>query len=158
MYQTDNFERQKPFMPKAKDVVGTSPIIPTMDTDEKLMWYDTQGESLYSNPVDPNSPVIDHGLDEDKIWAFRMTAYNQDQIKNEWALDLNEAKKSSHAPWWGLKLATPAFSKDSKLPTFFRQWQSRLELELLKSRHAIELAQAKQTSDPKTRQRMKEEV
>jgi hypothetical protein len=40
------------------------------DSDEKFEFYDIQGESLYSNPPEPNWITIDHGLDEDYIWSF----------------------------------------------------------------------------------------
>lgn len=76
MYTTDNFERLKPLMPKEGSTVGTTTVIPTVDTDEKLIYYDAQGESLYTNPPNPNAPVIDHGLDEEYIWAFRKSNYN----------------------------------------------------------------------------------
>merc|ERR1712176_891981 len=156
--EVDNFERQKPFMPKEKDVVGTSPIIPTQDTDEKLIYYDTQGESIYSNPPDPNNPVVDHGLDEDKIWAFRVTNYNQDVIKNDYALDFQEAAKMSNAPWWGMKLAVPAWYKDEKLARMMRQWDSRIKLQLVKLRRAIELKNIGARNDPELRRSMKNEI
>jgi hypothetical protein len=76
LYETDTFERMKPFAAKKKDVVGTTTVIPMDDNDATLKFYDIQGESLYTNPPDPNLPTIDHGLEEDKVWAFRMTGYN----------------------------------------------------------------------------------
>lgn len=72
----DEFERFKKFKPLEKNVVGDSPIIPREDTDEKLEWFDIQGESLYSNPPNPNFPLVDHGLDEEFIWGFQRTFYN----------------------------------------------------------------------------------
>ena len=35
-----------------------------------------QGESMYSHPPDPNYITVDHGLDEDSIWAFGKNLYN----------------------------------------------------------------------------------
>lgn len=55
------------------------------DNDEKWEFYDIQGESLYSHPPDPNTVVVDHGLDEDLIWCFPKTVYNQDVIKNQYS-------------------------------------------------------------------------
>lgn len=146
------------YAPKEKDVVGTTPLIPTQDTDEKLIWYDTQGESLYSNPPDPNNPVIDHGLDEEKIWAFRITSYNQDLIKNDVALDLAESLKKSNVPWWGKKLAAPAFYKDDKYAKMLRHWEARLGLEMIKAKHAVLLTGVGAKSDPVLRRKMKEEI
>lgn len=77
LYETENYERLKPFTAKKEDVVGASTVIPMDDNDETLKFYDIQGESLYTNPPDPNMPTIDHGLDEDKIWAFRLSGNNQ---------------------------------------------------------------------------------
>lgn len=114
-------------MPKEGSTVGTTTLIPTADTDEKLVFYDTQGESLYTNPPDPNVPVIDHGLDEEKIWAFRKTNYNQDVIYNPYTRDMWSASYEHNAPWWGLKLSTPAFYKDAKYAKFFKQYAIRLD-------------------------------
>jgi len=154
LYQTDNFERLKPLMPKAGSTVGTTTIIPTMDTDEKLVFYDTMGESLYTNPPDPNIPVIDHGLDEEKIWAFRKTNYNQDVIYNPYTRDFWTAQYEHNAPYWGLKLSTPAFYKDEKYSKFFLQYALRLDFQRLKLRHAKELI----PGDQAQRDRMKAEV
>lgn len=76
LYQVDTFERHKPFLPKQEHVVGTTTPVPMDDNDEVLHFYDIQGESLYTNPPDPNYPLIDHGIDEDHVWAFRKTGYN----------------------------------------------------------------------------------
>ena len=78
----------KQSMPKDGKTVGTTTLIPTMDTDEKLIFYDTQGESLYTNPPDPNIPFVDHGLDEEAIWNFRKTNYNQQVVSNPYVKDL----------------------------------------------------------------------
>jgi len=136
LYQTDNFERMKPLMPKKGSTVGTTTLIPTVDTDEKLFFYDTQGESMYTNPPDPNVPHVDHGLDEASPWAFRKTNYNQQVITNPYTRDIWSAIKESKAPWWGLKLASPAFFKNDKYAKFFEQYAIRLDFEKLKMRHA----------------------
>ena len=41
LYKTDNLERMKPLMPKKGSYVGTTTLLPTQDTDEKLIFYDT---------------------------------------------------------------------------------------------------------------------
>jgi hypothetical protein len=46
------------------------------DNDQKLYFYDLQGESVYTNPPDSNMPIIDHALDEETIWCFPLTTYN----------------------------------------------------------------------------------
>ena len=78
VYEFTKYERLKHLEPHPSKVIGTAPAVPREDTDEKLIWFDIQGESLYSNPPDPNTPSYDHKLDEDHIWSFRKTAYNQD--------------------------------------------------------------------------------
>ena len=114
-----------------------------------------QGESPYTNPPDSNAPVIDHGLDELPVWAFNVTGYNQNVIKNQYALGgLWEATKETHAPFWGTKLFTPAFYKEEKLPSFYRQWIRRLGLESIKMRHAI----YNRPGDEQQRQMMKREI
>jgi hypothetical protein len=131
----DNFERMKTFDPKS--FAGETPAIPTEDNDTKFQFYDVQGESLYTNPPDPNSPTIDHGLEEEQIWAFNVTGYNQVVIKNQYSRNLWEATKQTHVPFWGQKLLTPAFYKDEKYEKFLRQWKLRLGLESIKMRHSI---------------------
>ena len=64
-YQVDNFERQKHYNPKKKNVVGMSTPVPLDDNDETLSFSDIQGESLYTNPLASQNPTINHGLDED---------------------------------------------------------------------------------------------
>jgi hypothetical protein len=79
-----NYERFKPFRAKKEHVEGNTNAIPVEDNDMKYYHYDVQGESLWTNPPDPNMPTIDHGLDEDHIWAFNLTGYNQFVIKNQY--------------------------------------------------------------------------
>jgi len=40
LYQTDEWERNKPFKPKRENIVGTTTPIPMDDNDEKLHFYD----------------------------------------------------------------------------------------------------------------------
>lgn len=80
LYQQVNFDRHRPFMAKKEHVVGESPAIPLDDSDTTLKFYSLQGESLYTNPPDPNIPVIDHGCDEEFVWNHRHSLYNQEVI------------------------------------------------------------------------------
>jgi len=121
---------------KASDVVGTSTVIPLDDDDDKWKFYDITGEGVYTNPPDSNMIAMDHGLEEDKIWAFRMTLYNQSGIFNNYTRNIFSATKANHVPFWGLKLSTPAFYKDKKLEKYAKQWKLRLGLEQIKLRHA----------------------
>lgn len=70
MTEYDNWERFKPFKAKKGTTVGSTPIIPYEDNDQKLQFFDFQGESLFTNPPDGNIPAVDHELDEEHIWAF----------------------------------------------------------------------------------------
>ncbi len=91
------------------------------DSDEKFEFYDIQGESLYSNPPEPNWITIDHGLDEDYIWSFQKTLYNQNKIKNPYVMGgFGRATTLSYAPWWGEKLSQPAWFKEEKIAKFNR--------------------------------------
>lgn len=118
MHKTDEYERLKKFKPHKNDVVGITPIIPREDTDEKFEFYDIQGESVYSNPPPRGTPTIDHGMDEDHIWAFHRTLFNQEVVKNTWADPKYASGKLSFAPFWGEKLTMPAWYKRDKMDTF----------------------------------------
>jgi hypothetical protein len=95
----------------------------------KYYHKDVQGETLWTNPPDSNMPTIDHGLDEDHIWAFNMSGYNQFVIKNPYKQNIWDATRLWHAPFWGTKLQTPSFYKEEKLGKFYRQWATRLDFE-----------------------------
>jgi hypothetical protein len=138
MYQVDNFERQKHYNPKKKNVVGMSTPVPLDDNDETLTFFDIQGESLYTNPPASQNPTIDHGLDEDEIWAFRLTNYNQVAVTNSYMRGLYRTTRVNHAPFWGKKLMAPAWYKEEKMGKFFEQWNTRIGLEGVKMRHMLE--------------------
>lgn len=138
LYENDNFERMKPFQAKSKDVEGNTTIIPVDDNDALFHFYDQQGESIYTNPPDPNMPLIDHQLDQENVWAFRLSGYNQQVVMNEHARDPWQASKARHQPFWGHKLSTPAFFTEEKLQKFYKHWSQRIGLELIKMRQASE--------------------
>ena len=114
LHQTDTFERCKPFIPRPEHVVGTTTSWPMDDDDEKLHFYDIQGESCLSNPPNPNYPLIDHGLEEDEVWAFKLTGYNQKEVKNKWFEDPISQASEKTIPFWADKLSTPHFFKPEK--------------------------------------------
>jgi len=135
---TDEFERFKKFKPDKKNVVGSTPIIPMQDNDEAFNYYDIQGESMYTNPPDHNIPLVDHGSDEDHIWAFHRTLFNQQRVKNPYATDqFSKQLTLSHAPFWGQKMSQPHFFKPEKVAKFNRHWNHKVGLENLKMKHAI---------------------
>lgn len=93
LYETDTYERHKPFLAKKEHIEGHTTTIPMDDNDELLHFYDIQGESIYTNPPDPNMPLIDHGLDEDNVWAFKITGYNQRAVSNIYKSDIYAAAR-----------------------------------------------------------------
>lgn len=103
---------------KPKNTAGVTPVLPMSDNDEAFNFYDIQGESLYTNPPDMNNPFIDHGTEENDIWAFRMSPYNQDVVINPFHKGLYSALRRSNAPYWGHKLGTMAFFKEDKMKKF----------------------------------------
>lgn len=115
LYEVNNFERVKQAQGKAEHYVGTTPAIPYDDNDENLHFYDIQGESLYTNPPDTNMVTVDHGLEEDHVWAFRLSTYNQKVISNQYKNNIYAATEKSNAPFWGYKLATPSFHREDKV-------------------------------------------
>lgn len=132
MFETDTFERLKPYKAKKGTVVGESPIFPIEDNDQKFTFYDIQGESVYTNPPDSDAPTIDHKLDEDYIWYFKRSVYNSPLISNLYLRDAWNAMSWDHAPTWGAKLAMPAFYNKESEKKFMFQWNLRLGLENIK--------------------------
>ena len=131
----------KKFKSDPKKVVGTSGIIPAEDTDEKFLFYDIQGESVYSNPPNPQQITTDSGAEEDTIWAFGKDMFNQDRINNTYSTFGNTNHKFSYAPFWGEKLTQMAWFKRDKVEKFNRHWGHRLGLEALKMKHANQFGQ-----------------
>jgi len=75
MTSTDNPERSKILQPPKDKVEGVTGIVPDNDNeDDKRAFYD--GENIFTNPPNANTPFIDHGQDEDDIWAFPKDLYN----------------------------------------------------------------------------------
>jgi quinol monooxygenase YgiN/DNA-binding transcriptional MerR regulator len=153
MYENDTLERMKPFKMAKDKAVGETTVIPMDDNDGIYHHTNHQGESAWTNPPDPNKPYIDHSLDEESVWAFRKTVYNQDVVMNMYASDPWSMETREHQPWWGLKLAAPAFYTDERMKKFMKQWNQRLGLELLKIKQADE-----QSNDPRVYQKHKEEI
>ncbi len=151
----DNWERLKKFDPKEGSTIGDTTAIPAEDNDQKLVWSDVQGETVYTNPPDSNVPFIDHGLDEDHIWAFNLTSVNQIVIKNQYSRSVISASRLLHQPFWGEKLITPVFYTEEKYERFLRQWDLRLGLEQIKMKHAI---YDLDVNNKKYRNKMREEV
>lgn len=119
---TDDFERTKMFKAKKGTTVGDASIIPMDDDDMTFKWNNVYGENVYSCPPGSNSPTIDHGLEEDKVWAFRKSTNNQDAIINNYIDGPDSASQKTHAPFWGAKLGAPAFFKQDKLDKMYKQW------------------------------------
>lgn len=64
--------------------------------------------------MDPNFIHVDHGLEEDHVWAFRHTYYNQHVVVNQFKQDVNLAQLNSCVPFWTAKLGAPAFYTPEK--------------------------------------------
>lgn len=138
-YTQDNYERFKPFMPQEGKYVGTTRVIPFQDTDEKYIHYDLQGESMFTNPPNPNMPAYDFGHEEGMIWNWQKTLLNQNVVKNNYSTEFQSMFGKSNAPWWGKKLMIPTWYKKDKYQKFLKQWEIRKELEALKMDQALEL-------------------
>jgi hypothetical protein len=61
----------------------------------------------------------------------------------------------SYAPTWGKKLVMPHFYKPEKMEKFFRHWNHRKGLELLKQKHALQYGSTPSEADRLT---MEEEI
>ena len=66
--------------------------------------------------------------------------------------------KESHVPFWGIKLAAPAFFKEEKLKKYMDQWKVRVGLEAIKKRQAIEYVNQNGIPNPKMERAHKQEI
>lgn len=121
LIEYDNWERFKPFVPKKGTTIGGTSLIPIEDNDQKYVPYDIQGESVWTNPPDSNMLSLDHGLDEDYVWAFQKTVFNQDVIKNPFLQDPLGVSRRNNLPPWGEKLIAPSFFREEKFKKLMRQ-------------------------------------
>ncbi len=138
-----------------KDTAETEgTIVPTKDTDEELVWVDVQGETPYSDPPDPNMITIDHEMDEEHIWNFMHTGYNQSRVSNGFAKSAWDMARKTHVPGWAVKQGLPSFVKDGRSEKIFRHWNHRLGLEKIKLLHVLTGENLK----PETRQRRTKEI
>lgn len=85
LQETDEFERAKIFKPDASKVMGSTDAVPREDNDEKVQWFNGQGETIYTPPPDQNLPAIDHGLDEEHIWADEQDLMGTPTVVNQYA-------------------------------------------------------------------------
>ena len=95
---------------------------------------------MYTNPPDPNTILVDHGLEEDIIWNFPKNLYNMPVIKN----DYNGGKDlgKNFAPFWGRKLSMMAWHNPDKFPKFYRHWEHRKGLQIIMMEHALKYRHA----------------
>lgn len=114
LYETDDIERFKQFKPLEKHTDGETEVIAPIDDETIPTWSDGFGETPISQPPTASAPTVDHGMDEDYVWAFRNTHFGQHEIKNFYVQDIQNAIRLSHVPFWGQKLAAPAFYRDDK--------------------------------------------
>lgn len=137
MIDYDNWERFKPFTPKKGTTVGETNFIPLEDNDQKPVMYDLQGENMYTNPPDSNIPSVDHRLDEEHIWSFGITGFNQSSIKNHFSIDPLSVSRRNHMPQWGQKLIAPSFYTEEKFLKLVKQHKIRLNFSNLQAKQAF---------------------
>lgn len=127
-------------MPQDGKFVGTTRLSGTyQDTDEKFIMYDLQGESIYSNPPDPNQPCVDQRVDEDLgPWEFKKNLWLQDIVVNDYNHAFQSIFEKSHAPRWGRKLIAQAWYNQDSWDKFVLQHNIKLDFEELKKKHALE--------------------
>jgi len=156
-FETDTFERMKPFAAKNEDCVGVTHLLPRTTNESKQHFYNNQGESIYSNPWPFNLAFMDHALDEEKIWNFHKTLYGFDVIRNMWTHAPNIAKNLSFSPNWSGKLAIEHFMTSKKYKKLLLQTELRDGLNEIQKRHAevLETASVEQVG---LRESMEKEV
>lgn len=82
MVEYPKYDRLKKFEAKKGSTVSDWYVHNYEDNDTKLQFVNVQGESIYTNPPDPNIVPIDHRLEEDSIWNFTLDSLNQKIVNN----------------------------------------------------------------------------
>jgi len=156
-FESDTFERMKPFAPKNEDCAGVTHLLPRRTDEARQHHYNNQGESIYSNPWPFNIPFMDHALDEESIWNFHKSLYGFDVITNLWTQAPNIAKNMTFSPNWAGKLAIEHFMNSKKFKKLLLQTELRDGLNEIQKRHAdvIEGASVEQVG---LRESMEKEV
>ena len=114
-FELDSPERLKPFAPKKGTTIGNWQLQPLEDRDDKFFWTSIEGDHLFADPPDSNAgPAVDHRMDEEQIWNFPISVYNQKMIENEWASNPWNAMKKSYIPYWSQKLLAPDYFTKEK--------------------------------------------
>ena len=139
MTTSDNFERTKPFKADKKGrVIGDWYAFPVQDKDDRFMPNTMDMDNMFSDPPDSNlGPACDHKLDEDPIWNFNYTSYNQYAINNEYKTNFMQMMERNSIPFWSDKLLLPSYKNDASLKKLYTQWNQRIGLETLKMRHSL---------------------
>ncbi len=88
------------------------PLLPVVDDEEKLNFHDDQGESLYSNPPDPNMHTVDPETDEDTIFKMHSNSMNQEvlNLKNPYPT----SQEMNIFPVWGMKMQSHHYASPAK--------------------------------------------
>lgn len=77
MAEYPKYDRLKKFEAKKGTTASDWFVHNFEDNDTKLQYVNVQGETLYTNPPDPNRLNMDHRLEEDSIWNFNLDTLNQ---------------------------------------------------------------------------------
>lgn len=136
-FHLSNFERNKASQPAEGSVIGEWYNDPPQDKDDKFREAGIDGDHLGGDPADSNlGPAVDHRIDEEFIWNFPISYYNQFIVENEWMSNPTKASERRYLPFWALKLEAFDYNTPEKVENAMFQWGLKVGLENLKIKHA----------------------
>lgn len=127
-YEQDDFERRKIFKPHEDDVAGTTHMLPRNTDEQRQHFYNSQGESIYSNPWPFHKQLVDHEIDEENIWEAPFTQLGLSYMHNPWLSDPESPKYLNNLPRWTGKFAIASWMNKEKFDKWHRHYGYRLGL------------------------------
>ena len=134
--KVDHYERIKPYRPSADKVIGEMDVIPRKDDEDEPRGPNLLGMNIFVSDADPNLPVFDHGLDEDRVWVMPKDHFLQDTVVNQYTNGV-KVHEFTNVPMWSQKLIMQTWYTNEKYRKFIRHWDHRKGLEEIKLMHKI---------------------
>lgn len=124
----DTPQRAKKFEPDNLSDYNKFPTRPPQKDESEWRLRNEVGESMLDGKHDPgNGPLVDHKVENRKIWTGHKTYMNQDIYWNKWLADPRDALTDGCVPKWAEKLQGDAWYTNSDYIEMLHQSNSMKE-------------------------------